>query len=63
MDKSQSLSVFPYFDGSNYVYWKVRMRVFLKALDEHDWASLVKGWKRTSIAINVWLKEELNEGN
>ena len=29
MDRSQSLNVPPYFDGSNYAFWKVRVRAFL----------------------------------
>ena len=26
-----------YFDGSNYAFWKVRMRVFLCSIDELVW--------------------------
>ena len=29
MDWSQSLNAPPYFDGSNYAFWKVWMRAFL----------------------------------
>jgi hypothetical protein len=39
------LNVLPYFDGNNYVYWKVRMRAFLKSLDQLVWTSIEKGWK------------------
>ncbi|XP_022856135.1 uncharacterized protein LOC111377295, partial [Olea europaea var. sylvestris] len=65
---SQSLSVPPFFDGSNYAYWKVRMRAFLKSLDEHVWISVQNGWKPPSIIvsgnihltdISVWTKDEL----
>ena len=34
MDWSQSLNAPPYFDGSNYAVWKVRMRAFLCSIDE-----------------------------
>ena len=34
MDRSQSLNAPPYFDGSNYAFWKVRMRTFLCSIDE-----------------------------
>ena len=34
MDWSQSLNAPPYFDGSNYVFWKVRMRAFLCLIDK-----------------------------
>ncbi|XP_022897283.1 uncharacterized protein LOC111410921 [Olea europaea var. sylvestris] len=69
---SQSLSVPPYFDGSNYAYWKVRMSAFLKSLDEHVWLSVQNGWKppSTSISgtvnltdISLWTKDELAECN
>ena len=33
MDQSQSLNALPYFDGSNYAFWKVRMRTFLCSID------------------------------
>ena len=31
MDKGQSLIIPPLFDGTNYAYWKVRMRAFLQS--------------------------------
>ena len=34
IDQSQSLNVPPYFDGSNYAFWKVWMRAFLCSIDE-----------------------------
>ncbi|XP_022883334.1 uncharacterized protein LOC111400128 [Olea europaea var. sylvestris] len=69
---SQSLSVPPYFDGSNYAYWKVRMRAFLKSLDEHVWVSVQNGWKPPSTIvsgtvnltdISLWTKDEIAECN
>lgn len=65
---SQSLSVPPFFDGSNYAYWKVRMCAFLKSLDEHVWISVQNGWKPSSTTvsgtinltdISLWTKDEL----
>jgi len=35
----------PLFDGTNYAYWKVRMRAFLIAIDERVWQSIEFGWK------------------
>jgi hypothetical protein len=47
---SQNLNSVPPFDGSNYGYWKVRMRFFLKSIDV---------WKIVEIG---WIKqEETNE--
>ena len=40
MDWSQSLNAPPFFDESNYVFWKVRMRAFLCAIDESTWDSV-----------------------
>ena len=37
MDKGQSLIIPPLFDGTNYAYWKVRLRAFLQSLDEKVW--------------------------
>ena len=34
MDRGQSLIIPSLFDGTNYAYWKVRMRAFLQSLDE-----------------------------
>ena len=30
MEHGHSLVIPPHFDGNNYAYWKVRMKVFLK---------------------------------
>ncbi|KAF5458930.1 hypothetical protein F2P56_022923 [Juglans regia] len=51
MDKSQSLTSPPYFDGNNYAYWKVRMRAFLKSVDERVWVSITKGWRELVVII------------
>lgn len=48
---SQSLSVPPYFEKSNYAYWKIRMRVFLKSMDERIWISIENGWTVPSTSI------------
>ena len=37
MDRGQSLIIHPLFDGTNYAYWKVRVRAFLQCLDEKVW--------------------------
>ncbi|XP_022864588.1 uncharacterized protein LOC111384537 [Olea europaea var. sylvestris] len=69
---SQSLSVPPYFDGTNYAYWNIRMRAFLKSLDEHVWVSVQNGWKPPSTIvsgtvnltdISLWTKDEIAEHN
>ena len=44
MDRRQSLIIPPLFDGTDYAYWKVRMRAFLKNLDEEVWQAVEIGW-------------------
>jgi hypothetical protein len=39
---SQTLNSVPAFDGSNYGYWKARMRFFLKSID--CWSIVESGW-------------------
>ena len=44
MDCGKSLLIPPLFNGTNYVYWKVRMKVFLQALGEQVWQAVEVGW-------------------
>ena len=50
MDQSQSLNAPPYFDGSNYAFWKVRMRAFLCSIDEAVWDAIEIGWTKPEAA-------------
>ena len=43
MDCGQSLLIPPLFDGTNYAYWKVHMKVFLQALGEKVWQAVEVG--------------------
>ena len=43
MDRGQSLIIPPLFDGTNYAYWKVRMRAFLQSQDEKVWQAVEIG--------------------
>ena len=54
MDQSQSLNAPPYFDGSNYAFWKVRMRAFLCSIDEAVWDVVEIGWTRPEVAKSTW---------
>ena len=46
MDRGQSLIIPFLFDGTNYAYWKVRMRAFLQSLDEKVWQAVEIGWTK-----------------
>ena len=63
MDRSQSLNVPPYFDGSNYAFWKVRMRAFLCFIDESVWDAVDIGWTRPEEAKSTWDKVALAASN
>ena len=54
MDRGQSLLILPLFDGTNYAYWKVRMKVFLQALGEHVWQAVEVGWIKPKEAPMDW---------
>ena len=59
MDRSQSLNAPPYFDGSNYAFWKVRMRAFLCSIDEAMWDAVEIGWTKPEAAKSTWNKAAL----
>ena len=41
--EGQSTSRPPYFDGSNYTYWKARMKIYLQSIDYELWLNVSKG--------------------
>ncbi|XP_050280229.1 uncharacterized protein LOC126721221 [Quercus robur] len=56
MDQSQSLNAPPYFNGSNYAFWKVRMRAFLCSIIDSVWDVVKIGWTRPEAAKSTWDK-------
>ena len=54
MDRGQSLLIPHLFDGTNYAYWKFRMKVFLQALGEHVWQAVEVGWIKPNDAPVDW---------
>ena len=54
MDKRQSFIIHLLFDGTNYAYWKVRMRAFLQSLDEKVWQAVEIGWTKPKEAPTDW---------
>ena len=54
MEYGHSLVIAPHFDVNNSAYWKVRMKAFLKSIDERVWLSIKNGWGRPTIAISEW---------
>ena len=52
MEHEHSLVIPPHFDGNNYAYWKLRMKTFLKSIDERVWNSVEQGWEKPTTPIN-----------
>ena len=63
MDRSQSLNASPYFDGSNYAFWKVRIRAFLYSIDESIQDAIEIGWTKPEAAKSTWDKVALAASN
>jgi hypothetical protein len=54
---SQNLMTVPSFDGTNYGYWKARMRFFLISID--CWKTIEPGWTQQE-DTNIELVTEKN---
>ena len=63
MDRGQSLIIPPLFDGTNYAYWKVRMRAFLQSLDEKVWQAIEIGWTKPKEAPADWDEAKIKATN
>ena len=54
MEHCHSLMIPPHFDGNNYAYWKVRMKAFLKFINERVWNFIEYGWEKPTTPISEW---------
>ena len=54
MEHRRSLVIPPHFDGNNYAYWKVRMKAFLKSIDERVQNSVEYGWEKPITPVSEW---------
>ena len=54
MEHRHFLVIPPHFDGNNYAYWKVRMKSFLKSIDERVWNSIEYGWEKPTTPVSEW---------
>ena len=54
MENGHSLVISPHFDGNNYAYWKVRMKTFLKSIDERVWNSIEYRWEKPTTPVSKW---------
>ena len=63
INRSQSLNAPPFFDGSNYAFWKVHMRAFLCAIYELVWDSVENGYVKPTTTKSEWDKATLAFAN
>ena len=54
MDHGKSLLIPPLFDGTNYAYQKVYMKVFLQAVGEQVWQAVEVGQIKPKEALVDW---------
>ena len=53
MENSTSVTRPPILDGKNYAFWKVRVKAFIKSIDEKAWLAILKGWSPPIVATDV----------
>ena len=63
MDRGQSLITPPLFDGTNYAYWKVRMRAFLQYLYIKVWQAVEIGQTKPMEALADQDDAKINAAN
>ena len=63
MDRGQSLIIPHLFNGTNYAYLKVHMRVFLQSLDEKLWQAVEIGWIKPTEAPTDWDDAKMKVAN
>ena len=63
MDRGKSLIILPLFNGTNYAYWKIRMRAFLQSLDEKVWQAIEIGWTKPKEAPADWDEAKIKAAN
>ena len=63
MDRQQSLIIYHLFDGTNYAYWKVRIRSFLQSLDERVQQAIEIGWTKLKEAPANWDDAKIKTAN
>ena len=53
MEHSHSLVISLHFNGNNNA-WKVRMKAFLKFIDERVWNSIEYRWEKPTTPVSEW---------
>ena len=63
MDRGQSLIIPHLFNGTNYAYWKERMRAFLQSLDEKVCQAVKIDWTKPTKAPTDWDDAKIKAAN
>ena len=63
MDRGQSLIIPSLFNGTNYAYWKVHIRVFLQSLDKKVWQAVEIGWTKPKEVLADWDDAKIKAAN
>jgi len=66
MECGQSLATTPLFDGSNYDFWKKRMRAFLYSIDDNVCTSILEGLVAPDMPKAEWdkaIEDKFNANN
>ncbi|KAL7102238.1 hypothetical protein ACP275_08G106800 [Erythranthe tilingii] len=53
----------PLLDGTNYTYWKTKMKMFIKSMDEDSWRTVLTGWTRPVAKTREGVEYEKHEEN
>ncbi|XP_012832499.1 PREDICTED: uncharacterized protein LOC105953386 [Erythranthe guttata] len=51
----------PLLTGTNYSYWKTKMKMFIKSMDEDAWRTVLTGWKRPVAIDEKGIETEKHE--
>ncbi|XP_012833689.1 PREDICTED: uncharacterized protein LOC105954566 [Erythranthe guttata] len=51
----------PLLTGTNYSYWKTKMKMFIKSMDEDAWRTVLTGWKRPVATDEKGIQTEKHE--
>ena len=63
MDRGQFLLIPPLFNGTNYVYRKVRTKTFLQALNEKVWQAVEVNWVKPKEVPVDWDEAKIKAAN
>lgn len=55
-----SISTPPFFNGSDYGYWKSQMEIFLNAYDPRVWSMIVDGYTQHDKPKSEWSSAKSN---